>query len=159
MSDLLLERIHMNREEREKIPEPHIPRVLPDLSHIADQVGAEVEAIEKNSLETVPRETVLKMLCEKKMDEHFIFSVQSGEAENYIQAMRQVLSRTRKKALRKKKQLSEFKMLIISVEKKKDQDVVTLVRTKMMSEHQESVYDELIAAFEKPRPTQTSEEK
>ena len=127
----------------------HVPRVVPDLSQIAEKFQGHVLNITKNDLETVPRETVLKMLIQKKLDEHFIFRVETGEGENYIQAMRQVLSRTRKKALKKKQQLDEFKMLIVGVEHKTDYDIITLVRTKTMSAHQESVYDEIMAAFTK----------
>lgn len=113
------------------------------------------EAVKRYELETKPRETVLKMFMERKLDENFIFKVTKGEGENYVQAMRQILSRTRKKALRNKMPLNEFKLLTVNITEKEDHDVVTLVRTKRMSEHMQSVYDDLITAMAKKMP-QTS---
>jgi hypothetical protein len=117
--------------------------------NLAENLQKQLAAVEKNDLETVPRETVLKMLIQKKLDEHFIFKTSLGEGEHYIQAMRQVLSRTRKKALRKKQRLDEFKVYVISIEEKEDHDVVTLVRSKNMTRTEESVYDALMEQFKK----------
>lgn len=110
---------------------------------------ARLTAAERNELEHVPRDTVLKMLSNKQMDEPFVFLTSLGEGDNYVQAMRQVLSRTRKKAAKKKVRLAEFKMFVMSITSKEDHDVVTVIRTKNMPEHLESVYDALLDAFEK----------
>jgi hypothetical protein len=96
------------------------------------------------SVEHEPRATVLKMLTAAKLDENYTFKVASGEADNYIQAMRQVLSRTRKKAASKKQKLTEFKMLRVSVETTPTHDTVTLVRTRTLDAHHQSVYSELM---------------
>lgn len=111
--------------------------------------SAQLTAAERNELETVPRETVLKMLNNKKLDEHFVFNTFHGQGDAYVQAMRQVLSRTRKKALKKRVRLDEFKLFVVMIEDKSDHDIVTLVRTKQMPAHLESVYDALVDAFEK----------
>lgn len=120
---------------------------------IGDSLNAAMErakvAAAVTDLEVEPRATVLKMLTAKKLNEPYTFKVAKGEADNYIQAMRQVLSRTRAKASRAKKSLNEFKMMRLDVVENLDHDLVTLVRTKTLSEHQASVYDQLIAAFEK----------
>lgn len=121
----------------------------PPKDDIAAKLAEQFSAVERNELESVPRETVLKMLIQKKLDEHFIFKTIKGDGNNYIQAMRQVLSRTRKTAYKKKQRLDEFKMFVISVVEKTDHDEVTLMRSKSMQPHLESVYDALMDAFKK----------
>jgi hypothetical protein len=119
------------------------------------------EAVEKFALETSPRETVYKFLANKKLDEPFLFNVQKGDGENYAQAMRQVLSRARAKALKKKIPLDEFKVLTLKIENLENYDEVTLIRTKTLSTKEESVYDDLIAQFTKkmPEPAATPQQK
>ena len=104
---------------------------------------------EREDLELVPRETVLRMLLDCKLDEQYRFKTTKNGGEHYVQAVRQVLSRTRKKALRQRRVLDEFKLLTISIEVKDDHDEVVLVRSKQMSLHEASVFDELIDAFER----------
>lgn len=104
---------------------------------------------ERKELEHVPRDTVLKMLSNKQLDEPFMFMTALGEGDNYVQAMRQVLSRTRKKAKSKKIRLQEFKLFVQSIESKENHDVVIMIRTKQMPANLESVYDALIDVFEK----------
>ncbi len=108
-----------------------------------------ITAIEKGDLELVPRETVLKLLTEYKLDQEFSFKTTKHGGDHYVQAVRQVLSRARKKALRKKKQLDHFKLLTKSIETKDDHDFVIIIRSKQMSPHEVSVYDDLIDAFER----------
>ena len=107
--------------------------------------------LDRTDLELSPRETVYRMLIDCKLDEQYRFKTSKGQGEHYVQAVRQVLSRTRKKALRSKRQLDEFKLLTISIETKpeSDYDESVLVRSKQMSLHEASVYDELIDAFER----------
>lgn len=107
------------------------------------------DAERNNTLETIPRITVRRMLTEKKLNEDFVFRVYLGHGENYIQAMRQVLSRTRKKAYKKRIRLDEFKMFVVGIRVLDDCDEVTLMRTTQMPEHLKSVYDDLIDAFKK----------
>lgn len=116
---------------------------------IAARLNAKLQSVERNELETLPRETVLKMLVQKKMEEHFIFKVDLGHGENYVQAMRQVLSRARKKALKKKQRLDEFKLYVIDIKQQEDHDVVTLVRTRQLNPQETSLYDDILNAFEK----------
>lgn len=121
----------------------------PITEDIMSGLTAQLTAAERHELEHVPRDTVLKLLSNKQLDEHFIFMTTHGQGENYVQAMRQVLARTRKKAAKKKVRLQEFKMYVVSIKRNEDHDVVTVVRTRKMPEHLESVYDALLDAFEK----------
>lgn len=116
---------------------------------IAARLSAKLQSVARNELETLPRETVLKMLVQKKLDEHYSFKVDLGHGDNYVQAMRQVLSRARKKALKKKQRLDEFKLYVISIEQEEDYDKVTLVRTRQLNPQETSLYDEILNAFEK----------
>jgi len=104
---------------------------------------------EREDLELSPRETVLRMLVDCKLDEQYKFKTTKGGGEHYVQAVRQVLSRTRKKALKQKRRLDEFKLLTVSIKQNEDHDEVILVRSKQMSAHEASVYDTLIDAFER----------
>lgn len=112
-------------------------------------LDGKLAAHNRSDVETVPRDTVLKMLMDAKLDEMFIFHTAPGEGENYLQAMRQVLSRARAKAYKKKTRLDEFKLLCHAITQKEEFDEVIVIRTKNMSEHEESVYDGLIEAFKK----------
>jgi hypothetical protein len=115
---------------------------------LAEKLERQLIATAQGDFETVPRDTVLKLL-HRNMDELFIFNTALGQGENYVQAMRQVLSRTRKRAEKKRVVLEEFKLYIVTIQSKDDVDCVTLVRTKGIPEHLVSVYDELTAAFSK----------
>lgn len=113
------------------------------------ELSSQIENTDKNNLETIPRKTTLKLVS-MALDVHFSFRVAKGEAENYMGAMRQVLSRTRKKAKRKRMILDEFKMLHVSTDETHGEyDIVTLVRSKTLSPHEESVFDELMAVMAK----------
>lgn len=133
--------------------ESEIPTTLVSLNldTFATKFDALGEAIKKHGLETVPRQTMLTMLIEKKIDEFFIFKCEVGKGQAYVQAMRMVLSRTRRKALEKKRQLDEFKLLVRGIKTFEEYDEITLVRTKTLSPKEECVYDELMAQFEKPK--------
>lgn len=120
-----------------------------DLSAQFDKL---INAGKNNDLEDIPRETILKMLIQKpELEVEFTFKVMKGEADHYIQAMRQVLTRTRRKAKKEKRRLQDFKLLVKNTETKEDHDVVTLVRAKSIAPHLRSVYNELLDAFEEPR--------
>lgn len=128
---------------------PNLPINTIDLG-IAFEQG--LEAQKRLDLEVLPRDTFLKMLIQKpELEVDFIFRVAKGEGDHYIQAMRQVISRTRKKAKRDKVRLQDFKLIVKSIETKEDHDVVTLIRAKSMNAVQRSVYDQLLDAFEQPR--------
>lgn len=120
-----------------------------DMNDIAARLEQKLQSVERNELETLPRDTVLRMLVQKKMDEQFSFKVDLDRGENYIQAMRQVLSRARKKALKKKQRLDEFKLYVISITHEKDHDVVIVVRTRQLNAQEMSVYDDIINAYAK----------
>lgn len=109
---------------------------------------AQLDSADKYNLETIPRVTVLKIV-ETAIDVKFTFRVHKGEAENYMGAMRQVLSRTRKKAKKKHMRLDEFKLLHLGTIEHEAYDEVTLVRTKTLSPYEESVYDSLFNAMKK----------
>lgn len=115
---------------------------------IENSLSARLENTDKFGLETNPRKTVLK-LVETPLDTKFIFRVTRGEAENFISAMRQVLSRVRKKAKKNKWRLDEFKMLTIECKQFEEYDEICLVRTKTLDPYEESVYESLFAALKK----------
>lgn len=116
---------------------------------IATRLQRQLISAEKNDLETVPRHTVLRMLTEKQLDEPFSFKCSLGHGANYVQAMRQVMSRTRHRASKKKIPLQEFKVYELEIRSELDHDVVLLLRTRRLMEHEESVYDELMAQVAK----------
>lgn len=123
-----------------------LPEDKPD-DDIVAQLEQQLKTASEHELELHPRQTVLRFLVEKQMDELFTFKTQLGRGANYVQAMRQVLSRSRNKALAKKVPLQEFKVYEIEIKSEKDHDIVTLMRTRRLLEKEQSVYDELIAKF------------
>jgi len=128
-------------------PEPLAQSIEGD--GIAAKLQRQLISAAENELETFPRDTVFRMLSEKQLDEPFTFKCSLGQGANYVQSMRQVLSRTRNKALAKKIPLMEFKVYELTIRSELDHDVVTLLRTRKMQPQQESVYDELIEQFAK----------
>lgn len=102
-------------------------------------------------LEHQPRATVIKFV-QTALDTEFSFKVPLNCGDNYVQAMRQVLSRTRKKARMKKKVLDDFKTQQKPIEHFPEadppHDLVTLIRTKNLSKLEGSVYDVLFSAFD-----------
>lgn len=130
-------------------PKSSLPVSIPeDMFDIAASVEQQLKTAEFNDLELVPRETVLKLL-RLPLDTMYTFKTQLGRGAAYVQAMRQVLSRARGKALRGKIPLQEFKVYEMEIKSEADYDVVTLIRTRRLLEQEQSVYDELIAHFAK----------
>lgn len=122
-----------------------------NLDNFVEKFDTHDEMVKKHGLETVPRATMLTMLRQKKIDEDFTFKCEVNRGKDYIQAIRMVLSRTRRKALERKRQLDEFKLLVRGIKTFEEYDEVTLVRTKTLSPKEECVYDELMNEFEKPK--------
>lgn len=124
------------------------------------QAGGEIkfdfDDLEKTGVdwETSARATVIRMFTEAKFEENFTFKVAPGEADHYINAMRSVLARVRKKAMKEKKKLDEFKLLVVGIKHEPTHDVVTLVRTRATSQKAKSIYDDLVGFV-----TAESEEK
>lgn len=98
----------------------------------------------RNDIETLPRDTIIKMLVDVPLEEKFTFKTELGGGGNYVQAMRQVLSRVRKKAAKSKMELEEFKLFEIAIESKDGYDEVTLIRSATMTTKEESVYEDLM---------------
>lgn len=159
MNKEMLEKIRINKTGKIRDPAQAAKTINADensdgpvtlnLSDIEGKLNQDFEAGENHELEIIPRATVKRMLEEKKYDEPFVFKVHLGQGANYVQAMRQVLSRARKKALRKKIRLEEFKLFELAIESKEDHDIVRLVRVKNIPAHLTSVYDELLNAFKR----------
>lgn len=113
------------------------------LDTFASEFEQQLCAINEFGAETVPRETLLKMLAEGKLDEPFTFKTIPNSAEAYLQSMRMVLSRVRNRARKQKKPLSEFKLLLVKIDKGENYDEITLMRSRVLSPKDESVYDAL----------------
>lgn len=144
---------HETFPDHPKLPELEIDLGIPinriDLSTAFEKIK---EGETRDDFEHIPRETFLKMLIQKpELEVEFSFKVQRKQGNHYIQAIRQVISRTRRKARNEKRRLQEFKLIVKSVETMDDHDVVTLIRAKTMNAVQRSVYDKLLDAFEQPR--------
>lgn len=118
-----------------------------------DNLDAKMVEQQHPDLEHLPRDTVKKMIMTVPLDQEFIFKVAVDCGENYVQAMRQVLSRTRKKARKRKVRLDEFKLLTRKIINRPaaepPHDEVTLIRSKNMSALEVSVYDEILEQFER----------
>ncbi len=97
-----------------------------------------------HNFEVSPRETLIRLLKEKNVDQAFTFNVPRDTAHNYIGAMRAVLSRSRRKAAKRKQRLQDFKLMIISIEHETDHDIVTIMRTQTKQQRVLSVYDEVL---------------
>jgi len=128
------------------------PITADDIIIDADAIGEKHEMQLHPDLEHIPRETVIKMI-KVGLDVEFTFKVELEKGNNFVQAMRQVLSRSRKKARRKNVRLDEFKVLERSITSKPTDepphDEVTLVCSKNMSALELSVYDEIIEQMER----------
>lgn len=138
-----------------KIVAPPREKVEPVTELDFSSLEQKLENTQDENFEHLPRHTVLKMLREGALDTDFIFKVSFGEGDNYVQAMRQVLSRARRSAKKKQTRLDNFKLLTRSIESveadgsEPAHDLVTLVRSKNMTALEISVYDEITEAFEK----------
>lgn len=115
---------------------------------------AKLDAAVKNDWETQARATLIRMFEQAKLEENFSFKVAPGTADHYVNAMRSVMSRVRKKATKNKKTVEDFKLLVVGITNHPTHDAVTLVRTKTSSGKAKSAYDELLGFV-----TAESEEK
>lgn len=152
MNQSLLHRIAINKtgQPLKQFKKAQIEREpILDFEKMETQLNARVDNEANHDIELVPRITMLRLVS-TELDTHFSFKVHKNEGENYISAMRQVLSRARNKAKRKKMRLDEFKMLLVGIDTSiAEYDTVTLLRTKTLSMYEESVYDELFSKLKK----------
>lgn len=129
------------------------PGVQSEIKSDNDNIALKLERALKTAalheLEEIPRQTVLRMLMETKLDEIFTFKVSLGTGAKYVQAMRMVLSRARQSAKSQKKALSDFKLFEHSIVSEADHDVVKLIRSIKHTELEENVYSEITRLFEK----------
>lgn len=98
----------------------------------------------RSEWESSARATLIRMFEQAKMEENFSFKVAPGEGERYVNSVRSVLARVRKKAAKAKIPVEEFKILVVGIKRETTHDAVTLVRTKASSGKAKSVYDELL---------------
>lgn len=114
----------------------------------AGEIDLDLDDFEKQAdnpeWETSARGTLVKMFKQAALEENFTFKVAPGTADHYVNAMRGVLARVRKKAEREKRGVDEFKMLVVEVKQEPTHDAVTLVRTKTKSRVAKSAYDDLL---------------
>lgn len=100
-------------------------------------------------IHVTPRKTILDMLANSKLDENYVFYTRPNSGEDYVQAMRQLLSRTRKKAKQDKLTLKQdFKLYtieVVTVENKYDR--VTLLRSMSINHRFNSHFDEIMNAL------------
>lgn len=85
----------------------------------------------RSDLETNARLTIIRMFQEAPaLDQNFSFKTAPQKGEDYVQAIRQVLSRSRQKLRsRQNTQPPHFKLFLIGIEHLEDHDLVTIVRS------------------------------
>lgn len=145
MSDFLEKRLAANR----LLMEAQDAEIMPEIQirpkgELLEQMQRHLASAARDDLEQIPRKTLVRMFQTCPLEEKFIFKVSLGGGGNYVQAMRQVLSRVRKKAEREKLELEDFKLFELGVESKDDHDEVTLIRSAVMTQKDESIYTELM---------------
>lgn len=154
MSSFLERKLAANRLLMESETDEIMPEI--NLGGAAKPVGddllikmhAVMASAAREDLEQVPRKTLVKMFKDIPLEEKFTFKVELGGGANYVQAMRQVLSRVRKKAAAQKMELEDFKLFELGIESKEDHDAVTLIRSAVMTQKEESVYTELMSTIQ-----------
>lgn len=99
-------------------------------------------------LDKVPRTTVLNMLRDTPLEVDHVFNVRKGGGNDYVRAIRSLLSRIRAKAISQRKHLDEWKLLTVSVEQLPTHDVVTMLRTKEIKKLRSDDYKDIFAALE-----------
>jgi hypothetical protein len=114
-----------------------------DLGDLEKDVAKNLQAVNEFGVETSPRDLLIKLIGTVEIDVEFEFKTVPGGGENFVQAMRMVLSRVRARAKRKKLPLDEFKLLFQKCERLENYDVVTVMRSKSLSPKDESMYDDL----------------
>lgn len=106
---------------------------------------AESGAKTVEAVHTQPRRTVKQMLLFAAENPEVVFSFKTRRygGDQYLAAMRMVLSRTRRAATKHKLALEPRKMLRVLVEQQGDCDVVQVLWTQHKSLVQKGVYEEL----------------
>lgn len=99
-------------------------------------------------LDKVPRTTVLNMLRDTPLEADHVFNVRKGGGNDYVRAIRSLLSRIRAKAISQRKHLDEWKLLTVAIEKFPTHDVVTMLRTKEIKKLRSDDYKDIFAALE-----------
>ena len=148
MSSFLEKRIAANKLLMESQDQEIMPEIIlrpKDPGGLIASMQASLASAARNDLEQIPRKTLLHMFINCPLEVEYTFKVEHGGGGNYVQAMRQVLSRIRKKAAREKIELEDFKLIELKVETKEDHDEVTLLRSTMMTQKDESAYKDLMA--------------
>lgn len=150
MNDFLKRRLEANRklldeqaaQTAQEIALPVLPEPKLDLIGNMHRVMHNAARVE---LEQVPRQTLVKMFKTTKLEEEFRFKVELGCGGNYVQAMRQVLARVRKRVKDNPQvELEDFRLFELSIESKDDHDEVVLLRSAIMTQKDKSIYEDLI---------------
>lgn len=144
------ERIRINQENKTaalvRVDEGEEGELI-DIDLLERKLIAQITNTEKFNLDTKPRKTLIHLI-EQPYDTKFAFRVVKGEGENYINAIRQVLSRTRRRAKAKKITLEQWKLFLDGIdETHAEYTEVTLVRSRTLTGHEISLYDDLVEAM------------
>lgn len=111
----------------------------------SDILAAFEEDQQRSDLESNARITIIKMFTEAPaLDQNFTFKTARGKGEDYVQAIRQVLSRGRQKLRSAQNtQPAHFKLFLVGIERLEDHDLVTIVRSARPSIKMRSVMDDI----------------
>ncbi len=126
------------------MPEIQLRPDGPAQDDLISKMQAQLASAARVDLEQIPRKTLVRMFTEADLEVKFTFKVELGGGKNYVQAMRQVLSRVRDKAAAQKMELEDFKLFTLKIESKEDHDEITLIRSAIMTQKEESIYTELM---------------
>lgn len=109
------------------------------------------EIAQKRNFEIIPRHTLIK-LVKTPIDHEFIFYVPRFQGENYLQCMRQVLSRARAKHINKGAggKLPPFKLYKRAINILEDCDEVVVMRSLTTQQKEATEYSELLGALMGP---------
>lgn len=97
-----------------------------------------------SGLENNPRQTVIS-LFKLPADTPFTFKTKLHQGQNYLDAMRQLISRARRHARIAKQPITHWKMLLMGpIEHHATYDLLTLVKTQMATIRQKEMYADLL---------------
>lgn len=117
-----------------------------DLSAFDETDEDTINRVAELGIFTSPRETVLQMFKANSFEGLFTFRTFPRKGKDFINSMRQVLSRVRKDAEKQKLELKNFKMYEISITPEAEFDLVTLeCSTKKKTE--DAIYSEMARMF------------
>ena len=143
-STFLERRLKASREQRDLEEAEIAPMIqLGPQTDLLANMQRQIASAAREDIEQIPRKTLVKMFQTTPLEEKFVFKTELNGGRNYVQAMRQVLARVRNKAKAEKLELEDFKLFELSVEAKEDYDEVVLVRSAVMTQKEQSVYNEL----------------